>query len=161
MLTIRPAVPGDDSLILFFIRALADYEHLLDEAVAREDDLKRDLFGPAPRVFSEIAEWDGKPVGFTLWFYTYSTFRGRHGLWLEDLFVLPEMRGKGIGKALLARLAERCIAENLGRLEWSVLDWNAPSIAFYKAQGARLMDEWTTCRVDGDALDRLGAGRTG
>ena len=143
-------------MFLDFIRALADYEHLGDEVDASEADLKRDLFGANPRVFCDIAEWDGQPAGFALWFYNYSTFRGRHGLYLEDLFVSPEFRGKGIGKALLQHLAARCDEEGLGRFEWWVLDWNAPSIEFYKSQGAKMMDEWTVCRVDGEALAKLG-----
>ena len=153
--TIRSATPDDTGLILELILALADYEKLLHEAVATENDLKRDLFGPQPRVFCEIAEHDGKPMGFALWFYTYSTFQGRHGIWLEDLFVVPEARGLGIGKALLVNLAQRCSREGLGRFEWSVLNWNEPSIAFYKAQGGVMMDEWTRVRVAGEALNRL------
>jgi diamine N-acetyltransferase len=113
------------------------------------------LFGPAPRVFCDIAEWHGQPAGFALWFYNFSTFRGRHGIYLEDLFVRPAQRGHGLGKALLAHLARRCVTENLARLEWSVLDWNTPSIDFYKAQGAVMLDGWTTCRVTGEALWRL------
>ena len=155
--SIRPAVAADAALIVKFIRNLAAYEKLEHEVEAREGDILRDLFGPSPRVFCDIAEWDGAPIGFALWFYTYSTFQGRHGIWLEDLFVEPAMRGKGAGKALLRHLARRCVVENLGRLEWWVLDWNAPSIAFYKSQGAVLQDEWTKCRVDGEALARLGA----
>jgi len=158
-LAIRSAVPGDETLVLGFIRALAEYEHLSDEVEASEADLARDLFGANPRVFCDIAEWDGQPAGFALWFYNYSTFRGRHGLYLEDLFVSPAFRGKGIGKALLKHLAARCTEEGLGRFEWWVLDWNAPSIEFYKSQGAKMMDEWTVCRVDGDALASLGAGK--
>jgi len=159
-LAIRPAVPGDEALVLEFIRALAEYEHLGDEVEANEADLARDLFGANPRVFCDIAEWDGKPAGLALWFYNYSTFRGRHGLYLEDLFVSPEFRGKGIGKALLQHLASRCVEEGLGRFEWWVLDWNTPSIEFYKSQGAKMMDEWTVCRVDGDALATLGQRRS-
>jgi GNAT superfamily N-acetyltransferase len=155
---IRPAIPADAALIVSFIRELAEYEKLGHEARAGEADIVRDLFGSNPRVFADIAEWDGEPVGFGLWFYTYSTFQGRHGIWLEDLFVRPEARGRGIGKALLKGLARRCVAENLGRLEWWVLDWNAPSIDFYRGQGAVLMDEWTRCRLDGAALERLGSG---
>ncbi len=154
---IRPAVPGDEALVLSFIRKLAEYEKLSHEVQASESDLTRDLFGEQPRVFCEIAEWGGQPAGFALWFYTYSTFRGRHGIWLEDLFVDPEMRGKRIGKALLAYLAGRCVAEHLGRLEWWVLDWNTPSIDFYVAQGAVMQDEWTVCRVDGENLKQLAA----
>ena len=122
---------------------------------AGEADIARDLFGPAPRAFCDIAEADGRAVGFALWFYNYSTFAGRHGIYLEDLFVRPEARGLGAGKALLASLARRCLAEDLGRLEWAVLDWNAPSIAFYDRLGAAAMDEWTVRRLTGEALERL------
>ena len=156
-LDIRPAVAADAALIVHFIAALAAYEKLSHEARATEADILRDLFGPEPKVFCEIACWNGEPIGFTLWFYTYSTFQGRHGIWLEDLFVDPAMRGKGIGKALLVNLARRCVAEGLGRFEWWVLDWNEPSIDFYKAQGGVMQDEWTKVRVDGEALLKLGA----
>ena len=157
MLNIRQANAADAGTIVSFIAALAEYEKLSHEAKATEADIARDLFGVDPKVFCQIAEWDGKPVGFTLWFYTYSTFQGRHGIWLEDLFVNPELRGKGIGKALLADLARRCVAEGLGRFEWWVLDWNEPSIDFYKSQGGVMQDEWTKVRVEGDALLKLGA----
>ena len=156
-LTIRPAVAGEARLVLHFIRDLAAYEKLEHEVKATEADLDRDLFGASPRVFADIAEWQGEPVGLSLWFYTYSTFQGRHGIWLEDLYVDPVARGKGIGKALLTNLARRCVREHLGRLEWWVLDWNEPSIAFYKSQGGVMQDEWTKVRVDGEALERLGA----
>jgi len=155
-LAIRPATPADSRLIVDFIRALAEYEKLAHEARASEADIARDLFGPAPKVFCEIAEWEGRPAGFALWFYTYSTFQGRHGIWLEDLFVDPGLRGKGIGKALLVHLARRCVREGLGRLEWWVLDWNEPSIEFYRSQGGVMQDEWTKVRVDGEALLALG-----
>jgi GNAT superfamily N-acetyltransferase len=125
------------------------------EAEATLADLERDLFGPAPRVFCDIAEIDGAPVGFALWFYSYSTFRGRHGIWLEDLFVRPEQRGAGAGLALLKALARRCADQDLARLEWSVLDWNAPAIGFYDSLGALTMDEWTTRRLTGAALEAL------
>jgi GNAT superfamily N-acetyltransferase len=154
-LTIREAGPADAALIHRFIRALAEYERLLHEVEADEEDVARHLFGPNPRVFCDIAERDGEPLGFALWFYNYSTFRGRHGIWLEDLFVVPEARGTGAGKALLRRLAARCVEQGLGRLEWSVLDWNAPSIAFYDSLGASALDDWTTRRLDGEALTRL------
>lgn len=157
-LHIRPADQGDARQVLQFIADLAEYEKLSHEAKASEADILRDLFGPEPKVFCEIAEWEGKPVGFALWFYTYSTFQGRHGMWLEDLFVDPSLRGKGIGKALLVHLAQRCVREGLGRFEWWVLDWNAPSIDFYKSQGGVMQDEWTKVRVDGEALLTLGAG---
>lgn len=155
-LSIRSARSGDEALILDFVRSLAEYENLIDDVVASPDDLKRDLFGENPRVYCDIAEWDGRPAGFTLWFYNYSTFRGRHGLYLEDLYVDPDFRGRGIGKALLVNLARRCTSEGLARFEWWVLDWNSPSIDFYKSQGAQLMEEWTVCRVDGAALATLG-----
>ena len=155
--SIRDAVPGDEPVILDFINGLAAYEKLMHESVASLADLTRDLFGPSPKVFCQIAEQDGAAVGFTLWFYSYSTFQGRHGIWLEDLFVPPQYRGQGIGKALLTDLARRCVRENLGRFEWNVLDWNQPSIDFYKAQGAVFLDEWKSCRLSGDALATLGA----
>lgn len=154
-LTIRPAIADDAGTIAQFIRDLADYEKLAHEAKASAADIARDLFGPNPKVFCEIAEWDGKPVGFALWFYTYSTFQGQHGMWLEDLYVDPNLRGKGIGKALLIYLAQRCVREGLGRFEWWVLDWNEPSIEFYKSQGGIMQDEWTKVRVDGEALAAL------
>ena len=154
--TIRSATADDAALIVRFIAALADYEKLSHEAKATEGDVLRDLFGPEPKVFCEIAEWEGRPVGFALWFYTYSTFQGRHGIWLEDLFVDPDVRGQGIGKALLVNLAQRCVREGLGRFEWWVLDWNEPSIEFYKSQGGVMQDEWTKVRIDGEALQTLG-----
>ena len=156
-LSIRSATAGDAGLVLRFIRALAVYEKLEHQLAATEADLSRDLFGSNPRIFCQIAEQDGLPQGFALWYYTYSTFQGRHGIWLEDLFVNPQARGRGIGKALLRGLARRCVAEGLGRYEWAVLDWNQPSIDFYEAQGAIRMVEWQRCRVEGDALARLGA----
>jgi GNAT superfamily N-acetyltransferase len=155
MLEIRAAERSDAALILGFVRKLAEYERLLHEVAASEADIVRDLFGENPRVFCDIALWGGAPAGFALWFHSYSTFRGRHGLYLEDLFVEPAYRGRGIGKALLIRLAQRCRAEGLDRLEWSVLDWNAPSIEFYKSLGALARDEWTVFRLTGDALKNL------
>jgi len=156
-LIVRPATPADTGLIYGFIRDLAEYEKLLHEVAATEADVARDLFGASPRAFCDIAELDGAPVGFALWFYNYSTFLGRHGIYLEDLFVRPQTRGAGAGKALLANLARRCVAEGLGRLEWSVLNWNAPSIAFYDSLGAGAQTEWTVRRLDGEALARLAA----
>lgn len=158
MLTIRPAVAADAPLILQFVADLAAYEKLAHEAKATLADIERDLFGPAPRVFADIAELDGAPVGFALWYYSYSTFVGRHGIYLEDLFVRPAARGAGAGKALLANLARRCAAEGLGRLEWAVLDWNAPAIGFYDALGAAAMSDWIVRRLSGAALARLAAG---
>lgn len=155
--TIRVATVADAPLILSFIRELAEYERLLDEVTAAETDIRRDLFGENPRCFCDIAEHDGRPVGFALWFYNYSTFRGRAGIYLEDLFVRPEARGIGAGRALLRKLAQRCVDADLGRLEWAVLDWNAPAIAFYDRLGAGAMTEWTVRRLDGEALQRLAA----
>ena len=156
--SIRSAVASDAALILRFVEALADYEKLRHEAVASEADIVRDLFCDNPKVFAELAFSGGRPVGFALWYYTYSTFQGRHGIWLEDLFVDPDARGQGAGKALLVNLAQRCVREDLGRFEWAVLDWNTPAIAFYEAQGAVMMEEWERCRVTGEALVKL-AGR--
>jgi len=156
-LTIRRAVAGDAGLVLKFVRDLAEYEKLLHEVEATEADLARDMFGPNPGVYCEIAEWEGEPAGFALWYYTYSTFRGAHGIWLEDLFVAPQFRGKGMGKALIANLARRCESEGLARLAWWVLDWNTPAIEFYKTLGAAMQEDWTVCRVDGAALTALAA----
>ncbi|OYX02880.1 MAG: GNAT family N-acetyltransferase [Caulobacter vibrioides] len=153
--TVRPATPADAGLIHQFILDLAEYEKLLDTVQATEADTAAALFGDKARAFADIAEIDGQPVGFALWFYNYSTFVGRHGIYLEDLFVRPSARGSGAGKALLANLARRCVDEGLGRLEWSVLDWNAPSIAFYDSLGAAAMDEWIIRRMTGEALRKL------
>ena len=154
-LLIRPARAGEAPLVLAFVRELAEYEKLTHEVDATEAMIDAALFGPNPRVFCDFAEWAGEPVGFALWFLNFSSFRGRNGLYLEDVFVRPPHRGKGIGKTLLQHLARRCLAEGWTRLEWAVLDWNTPSIEFYKAHGAVLMDEWTICRVTGNALTRL------
>jgi GNAT superfamily N-acetyltransferase len=154
---VRVATIADVPLIHQFIRELAEYERLLHEVEASEADIRRDLFGENPRCFCEIAEHEGQPVGFALWFYNYSTFRGRAGIYLEDLFVRTEARGVGAGKALLRRLAQRCIDADLGRLEWAVLNWNAPSIAFYDSLGASAKTEWTVRRLDGEALETLAA----
>lgn len=154
---VRPAKPSDADLIFTLVTELAAYEKLSDCVDATAKSLAEALFGASARVFCDIAEYDGKPIGLAIWFYTFSTFRGRHGIWLEDLFVRPAFRGKGAGKALLSELAARCVGENLARLEWSVLDWNTPSIEFYKAMGATLMDEWTNCRCEGEALSGLAA----
>jgi diamine N-acetyltransferase len=156
--SIRSARPGDAALVLGFVRALARYEKLEHEVDADEAMIDAALFAEAPRVFCDIAEWDGEPAGFALWFLNFSSFRGRNGVSLEDIFVPPAHRGRGIGKALLRHLARRCVAHGWPRLEWSVLDWNEPSIAFYRSQGAVLMRGWTVCRVTGDALARLAEG---
>ncbi len=152
---IRPARPGEAGLVFSLVRELAAYERLLDAVDATEAMIDAALFGPAPRVFCDLAEWDGAPAGFALWFPNFSSFRGRHGIYLEDLYVRPAHRRRGIGRALLRHLARRCVAEGWTRFEWSVLDWNAPSIAFYRSLGAELLEEWTMCRVSGDALARL------
>jgi GNAT superfamily N-acetyltransferase len=151
-LAIRAARPADCALIFSLICELADYENLRGEVAATPEQIAAALFAPEPRIFCDIAEWDGKPAGFAVWFLNFSTFRGRHGLYVEDLFVRPAHRGKGIGKALMRRLAQRCVADGLARFEWAVLDWNAPSIDFYKGIGANVMDEWKICRLSGTAL---------
>ena len=153
---LRTATKADGEAVFSFIRDLAVYEKLLDDVVATQGDIERALFGANPRVFCDIAEWDGVPAGFALWFYNFSTFRGRHGIYLEDLFVRPAFRGKGLGKALLQQLAKRAVAEDCARVEWSVLDWNEPSIKFYESLGAIAMEEWTVFRLTGDALRKLG-----
>ena len=155
MLTIRPATPSDVSLILEFIRELAEYEREPQAAVATAADLLRDGFGPEPKFRANIAEWSGGPAGFALYFWNYSTWQGKPGLYLEDLFVRPRFRGKGIGRALLVHLAQVAVKNNCGRLVWQVLDWNIPSIEFYKSLGAETMKEWLTMRVTGEALVRL------
>jgi GNAT superfamily N-acetyltransferase len=154
-LAIRPARPGDAALVLQFVRELAEYEKLSHECETTEAMIDQALFGPNTRLFCDIAEWDGAPVGNAIWFLNFSTFTGRHGIYLEDLFVRPAFRGKGIGKGLMVHLARRCVAEGWTRFEWAVLDWNTPSIDFYKSIGAQLKDEWTVCRVSGDALKKL------
>jgi len=157
-LSIRPARPGEAALALQFVRELAEYEKLSHEVEATEAMLDVALFGEPARVSCDFAEWDGEVVGFALWFLNFSTFSGRSGIYLEDLFVRPALRGKGIGKALLVHLARECMANGWSRLQWSVLDWNTPSIEFYKSLGAELMDEWTVCRVNGPALTALAQG---
>jgi diamine N-acetyltransferase len=157
MIRIRRAEPKDRTLVYGLIRDLADYEKLLHTVDATEGMIGEALFGENPRAFCEIVSWNGEDAGFALWFYTFSTFRGKHGLFLEDIFVNPDYRGWGLGKALLKHLAQRCVDEGLARFEWSVLNWNEPSIAFYKAMGAQMMDGWTGCRVSDDALVRLAA----
>jgi len=139
-LHIRRARPTETGLVLSLIRELAEYEKLLHEVEATEAMIDAALFGDNPLLFCEIAEWDGEPAGFAVWFVNFSTFSGRSGIYLEDLFVRPAYRGKGIGKALLAYLAKLCVEKGWARLQWSVLDWNTPSIAFYKSLGAVMMD---------------------
>jgi diamine N-acetyltransferase len=156
-LAIRPAVPADSAVIFALVCELADYENLQGEVDAKPEEISAALFGAEPRVFCDIAEWNGEAAGFAVWFLNFSTFRGRHGLYVEDLFVRPEFRGRGIGKALMARLAQRCIDDELARFEWAVLDWNAPSIAFYKSIGAQVMHEWKICRLAGKPLHDFAA----
>ena len=156
---IRDAVPQDVPLILAMIRELAEYEREPDAVEATEELLASALFAPRPALFCLIAETDtGEPAGFALWFLNFSTWLGRHGIYLEDLYVRPPFRGQGYGKALLAELAAICTERGYGRLEWWVLDWNEPAIAFYRSIGAVPMDEWTVHRVTGDPLRDLAAG---
>jgi GNAT superfamily N-acetyltransferase len=157
-LAIRRARPDEAGLVLSLIRELAAYEKLLHEVEATEATIGAALSNDNPRLFCEIAEWNGEVAGFAVWFLNFSTFSGRSGIYLEDLFVRPALRGKGIGKALLAHLASQCVANGWSRLQWSVLDWNTPSIDFYKSLGAVLMDEWTVCRINGVALTALAEG---
>ena len=159
-LSIRPAKPADLPLIAQFIRDLADYEKLAHEVRFDDATLGEKLFGARPYAEVLIGEIDGAAQGFALFFHNFSTFEGKPGIYLEDLFVRPDARGAGLGKALLAHLALLCVQRDCARLEWSVLDWNAPSIGFYKNLGARMMDEWTVMRVDGEALARLAGSRS-
>jgi len=154
-IVVRPAQRDDVPLLHFFIKALAEYEHLSHEVVADEAGLAQALFGERPVAEAVIAEWDGTAAGFCLFFSTFSTFVGRAGIYVEDLFVVPEMRGRGIGKALLGHVARLAVERGCGRLEWSVLDWNRPAIEFYERAGARALDEWTMYRLAGDALVRF------
>ena len=157
-LALRAARPADRALIFTLVRELAEYEKLSAEVEATEDAIAAALFGDAPRLFCDIAEWNGEPAGFSTWFLNYSTFRGNHGIFIEDLFVRPAYRGRGIGKALMARLARRCAKEGYGRCEWAVLDWNSPSIAFYKSIGAQEREDWRIYRLSGEALDAFAHG---
>lgn len=152
---IRTATEADIPQILVFIRALATYEREPGAVIATEEGLLRDGFGPNPYFQCLMADWEGTPAGFALYFFNYSTWLGRPGIYLEDLFVLPEFRGLGIGKNLLQRVAAIAIEKNCLRLQWEVLDWNTPAIDFYRAMGAEFLDEWRNVRVSGDALQRL------
>lgn len=154
-LSIRRARPEESGLIFSLICELAEYEKLGHEVEATEEGIAAALFGEHPLLFCEIAEWDGEGVGFAVWFFNFSTFSGRAGIYLEDLFVRPAFRSTGIGKALLAHLAKLCVENGWSRLQWSVLDWNTPSIDFYKSLGAEMMDEWKLCKVTGAALSQL------
>ena len=155
MLTLRPAVPDDAPLILQFIRELAEYEREPDAAVATEADIQRYVFSEHPLVKVVMADWEGQPAGFALWFLNFSTWEGKPGIYLEDLFVRPAFRGHGIGKALLQHLAALAVKEGWTRFVWQVLDWNTPSIEFYEAHGAKVLREWLPCRMDGAALQKL------
>jgi GNAT superfamily N-acetyltransferase len=157
-LVIRDARPQDSALIYALVCELADYEKLPHEVEAKEADISAALFVPQTRLFCDIAEWNGEAAGFAVWFLNYSTFRGRHGLYLEDLFVRPAFRKRGIGKGLMQRLAQRCVEQGYARFEWAVLDWNTPSIAFYESFGAELKSEWKICRLSGPALAAFARG---
>ena len=154
---IRPATASDVHLILHFIRGLAEYERLADQVVATEAGLRESLFGPRPDAEVILAYAGAEPAGFALFFHNYSTFLGQRGLYLEDLFVLPRFRGQGIGRRLLSHLARLALERDCGRLEWSVLDWNADAIGFYDRLGARPMSDWTVFRLTGPALGQLAA----
>lgn len=158
VMTIRAATATDVPQILAFVRALAEYERAPHEVTATEEGLLRDGFGPRPFYFCLIAEQDGEPAGFALFFFNYSTWKGKPGVYLEDLFVEPRFRGHGIGKALLQRVAAFALEQGCERLQWEVLDWNTPAIDFYRAMGAAFLDEWRNVRIDGEALRRLDDG---
>jgi GNAT superfamily N-acetyltransferase len=156
--TLRDATPSDVPDVLRLVRGLAEYERLLHEVVMTESDLHAAVFGPRPLAYAVLAESAGAAVGLALWYYTFSTFRGRPDIFLEDLFVQPAHRGRGIGLALLRNLAQRAVTEKCRRVEWRVLNWNAPSIAFYESLGARPMADWHVRRLEGDALTALAHG---
>lgn len=153
--TLRPARPGDEPGILACIQWLADYEREPDAVENTADAITETLFSEEPKAFAHVVDRDGEIVGIAIWFLTYSTWTGRHGIWLEDLFVNDTQRGRGYGRALIASLAEVCVERGYSRLEWTVLDWNDPAIAFYRALGAQPMGEWTTQRLTGDGLSLL------
>lgn len=153
---IRSARREDVGVILQLIRDLAEYEKAPNEVVATESDLIATIFDENPKVFCDLIEVDGEIVGMAIWFLNYSTWQGKHGIYLEDLFIKPEYRGRGFGKALLVHLASICNERGYGRFQWWVLDWNSPAIEFYRALGAEAMSEWTVYRVSGDPLRRLG-----
>jgi GNAT superfamily N-acetyltransferase len=152
---LRDATPADVPAILRLVRDLAEYERQPQAVVATEEDFLRHGFGPVRRFSVLVAEEDGRVAGFALWFFTFSTWLGKPGLYLEDLFVRPELRGRGIGKAMMIELARIAVREGCGRFEWAVLDWNQPSIEFYRSLGARLLEDWVLCRLQGDPLHAL------
>jgi GNAT superfamily N-acetyltransferase len=156
---VREIRPDDVPAVVALVRELADYEKAADQALMTEEQLRTALFGESPKVFGHVAEVDGQVVGMAVWFLNFSTWRGTHGVYLEDLYVQPGHRGTGLGRELLRTLAEVCVERGFSRLEWSVLDWNTPSIEFYKAAGAVPMDEWTVFRLTDDALRAFAAGR--
>ena len=158
-LSIRPATPSDTDTILRFIRELAIYEKAEHEVLATPAHIERTLFAPQPSVFGLICELDGAPIGFAVYFFNYSTWQGQHGLYLEDLYITPEQRGVGAGKAMLRHLAQIAVEKDCGRFEWSVLDWNTPSIEFYDSLGAKPQTEWIRYRLTGKELLQL-AGQT-
>ena len=153
----RDAKKDDAGLVLQFIKELAEYEKLAHEVVATPSLIEETLFGDSPKAFATIIEYDGQPIGFALCFYNYSTFQGRPGIYLEDLFVREGYRNKGIGKGFFRYLAQKALDENCGRIQWWVLDWNEPSIEFYKKLGAVAMDEWTVFRLEGESIKNLAA----
>jgi len=155
MLQIKPATENDTALILSFVRQLAEYEHLSSECVATEEGLRETLFGKTRSAEVLIGYFEERPVAFAVFFHNFSTFLGRAGLYLEDLYVVPEFRGRGFGKAFLVHLAQLARDRGCGRFEWAVLDWNEPAIRFYRSLGAVPMADWTVFRLTGDALDRL------
>jgi len=159
-LTITPAKPTDAGLLLTLVRELAVYEKLADDVVATEGMMREALFGPDRAAEAVVARWDGEPAGFAIFFHNFSTFLGRSGLYLEDLFVRPALRGRGIGLGLMRHLAGLAVEVGCGRFEWSVLNWNQPAIEFYESLGAKAMNTWTVFRVDGDALLRLSQAKT-
>ena len=159
-LLIRRAQPDDIAVVFALIKELADYEKLTHEVEATEATIGEALFSEKPQLVCEIAAWNGEVAGFAAWFINFSTFAGKPGIYLEDLYVRPAFRRNGIGQALLAHLARECVDNGWARLQWSVLDWNAPSIAFYKSLGAVMMDDWTLCRVTGPTLTRLAGSGT-
>jgi GNAT superfamily N-acetyltransferase len=154
-LDIRHCTEADIPTLMFFIRSLAEYEKLLHEVTVTEEILRQSLFGPTPKAYAVLAEQGGVAVGFAVYFHNFSTFLGTHGLYVEDLYVLPEYRGQGIGKALLSWLARKALMDGCGRMEWWALDWNEPSISFYKNLGAMTMDEWTVFRITKDRMRQL------
>jgi GNAT superfamily N-acetyltransferase len=157
-LAIRAARPDDGALVFALVRELAAYEKLSAEVDASEEAIAAALFAPQPRLYCDIAEWSSEPAGFAVWFLNYSTFRGRPGIYVEDIFVRPAFRKRGIGKALMGRLARRCVEDGYARFEWAVLGWNASGIAFYRAIGAQVMEDWRICRLSGEALTDFAGG---